>query len=190
MPSPLILIGPMHAGKSTIAALLAERFSVSRVSMDDVRWEYYKEIGYSEAVQKEAYRLGGFAGLVRYWKPFEAHAVERLLADHTNERCVIDFGAGHSVYEDPKLFSRVEAAMEPFPVVLLLPSPIVEETIAVLRGRRDERHPAQAGQPADVNERFVRHPSNAKLAKVTIYTKSRLPEETVDDVAKAVDGIW
>jgi shikimate kinase len=180
----------MHAGKSTIAALLAQRFRVPRICMDDVRWDYYKEIGYTEADQKAAYDRGGFAGMVAYWKPFEAHAVERLLADHANERCVIDFGAGHSVFEDPQLFERVRRALEPYPVVLLLPSPDIEESIAILRARRDERHPDQAGRPTEVNEHFIRHPSNARLAKFTIYTKDRSPEQTVNEIATAVASRW
>lgn len=55
------------------------------------------------------------------WKPFEAYAVERMMADRP--LAVIDFGAGHSVFEDETLFERVRVALEPFPnVVLLLPS--------------------------------------------------------------------
>jgi ribosomal-protein-serine acetyltransferase len=35
----------------------------------------------------------------------------------------IDFGAGHSVYEDEELFARVQQALAPYPwVILLLPS--------------------------------------------------------------------
>ena len=183
MQAPLILIGPMHAGKSTIAALLAERWGVRRIGMDTVRWDYYREIGYSEADQKAAYERGGFAGMVAYWKPFEAHAVERLLSDVANEPCVIDFGAGHSVYEDPALFGRVKKAMQPFAVVLLLPSPNVQESIEILHRRRDEIRPQHRGKPTDVNEHFVRHPSNRLLAKFTVYTKDRTPEQTADEIA-------
>jgi shikimate kinase len=182
-PSSLILIGPMHAGKSTVARLLAERWGIRRICMDHVRWDYYREIGYEETKQKEAYDRGGFAGMVAYWKPFEAHAVERLLNDLKGERCVIDFGAGHSVYEDPALFERVRAAMEPYAVVLLLPSSDAEESIAILRGRRDVLHPKQAGHSTEVNEHFLRHPSNALLAKFTVYTKDRTPEQTVEEIA-------
>jgi hypothetical protein len=39
------------------------------------------------------------------WKPLEAYAVERILADH--QHAVIDLGGGHSVQEDPTLFARV-----------------------------------------------------------------------------------
>ena len=185
MQLSLILIGPMHAGKSTVAKLLAERWGVRRICMDHVRWDYYREIGYEEAKQKEAYDRGGFAGMVAYWKPFEAHAVERLMGDveRAGERCVVDFGAGHSVYEDPSLFERVRRAMEPHDVVLLLPCADIEESTAILRDRRDLIHPQQKGQPTDVNEHFLRHPSNVILAKFTVHTKDRTPEQTAEEIA-------
>jgi hypothetical protein len=78
----IIVIGPIGAGKSTQARLLSERLGLPRCSMDDVRWSYYKEIGYDEALAKQISAKDGFLGLYRYWKPFEAHAVERLLAEH------------------------------------------------------------------------------------------------------------
>ena len=191
MRAPLILIGPMHAGKSTVAALLAERWGVRRICMDDVRWDYYREIGYDESRQKQAYERGGFAGMVAYWKPFEAHAVERLLADVAAgppgaKGCVIDFGAGHSVYEDPALLARVHKALTPHAVVLLLPSSDPEESIAILRARRDALHPQLIGTPTDVNEHFVRHPSNGRLAKFTVYTGNRTPEQIVEEIANLI----
>jgi shikimate kinase len=176
----------MHAGKSTIAELLAQRWGVRRISMDKVRWDYYREIGYDEKDQRSAYDRGGFAAMVAYWKPFEAHAVERLLADVKDEPCVIDFGAGHSVYEDPALFERVRKALQSFHVVLLLPSADPEESMAILRQRRDQLFPDRAGQPMDVNDHFIRHPSNAVLARWTVYTKDRTPEETDEEIAQLV----
>jgi shikimate kinase len=182
MPS-LILIGPMDVGKSTVAGLLAQRWGVRRVAMDHIRYDYYREIGYERARADKLYRQHGFAALCAYWKPFEAHAVERLLADTAGERCVIDFGAGHSVYQDPVLFGRVQTALAPHPVVLLLPSSDPDESIAILLRRRDEVHRERKGRPNDMNEHFIRHPSNALLAKFTAYTKGRTPEQTVEEIA-------
>ncbi|MEM9485502.1 MAG: hypothetical protein AAGA83_17645 [Cyanobacteria bacterium P01_F01_bin.116] len=113
MPSDIILIGPQGAGKSTIGKLLATRLGLPECSMDKYRWDYYSEIGYDEAVAKQKRESEGAWGIIQYWKPFEAHAVERLLSDHSN--CVIDFDAGHSVYEDPLLFQRVQRALAPLP---------------------------------------------------------------------------
>lgn len=181
MREEIILIGPIGTGKSTLGKLLAEHLHLPQCSMDDLRWAYYKEIGYSE---EEAKRIGdaeGFVGVARYWKPFEAHAVERLLAEHHD--CVIDFGAGHSVFEDKVLLDRVKQALLPFKnVVLLLPSPDLDESVRVLQTRKYVPAPGEF----DFNAHFVKHPSNHDLAKIVVYTKDKLPEQTRDDILAAI----
>jgi shikimate kinase len=106
MTTDIILIGPISVGKSTVGSLLSQRLGWTQRSMDDLRWDYYQEIGYDEELAKHKRETEGFWGLYRYWKPFEAYAVERLLAEH--QQCVIDFGAGHSVYEDAVLFQGLD----------------------------------------------------------------------------------
>lgn len=181
MREEIILIGPIGTGKSTLGKLLAEHLHLPQCSMDDLRWAYYKEIGYSE---DEAKRIGdaeGFVGVARYWKPFEAHAVERLVAEHHD--CVIDFGAGHSVFEDDVLFNRVKQALLPFKkVVLLLPSPDLDESVRILQTRKYAPAPGEF----DFNTHFVKHHSNHDLAKIVVYTKGKTPEQTRDDILAAI----
>jgi len=181
MPSDIILIGPQTVGKSTVGELLARQLDLPQCSMDEKRWRYYKEIGYDETVAQQKIKEEGAWGILRYWKPFEAYAVERLLLEHTN--CVIDFGAGHSVYDDPLLFQRVRKALDPYPnVVLLLPSPDPESSIRILNDRNQHL-------PDDIrgtNEYFVKHPSNNKLAKFTVYTKSQTPQDTCHEILRRV----
>ncbi|MBW3625311.1 MAG: shikimate kinase [Armatimonadetes bacterium] len=185
MRDQIILIGPIAAGKSTQGQLLAEKLGLPRVAMDDVRWDYYKEIGYSEDRQKEIGAEGGFTAVYRYWKPFEIHAVERLLSEHQACRCVIDFGGGHSVYEDDAYFERARRALEPYEnVVLLLPSSDLDESVRILR-ERTGMTPASEGD-LDFCEHFVKHPSNHALAKIVVYTDGRTPEETRDEIASRV----
>ena len=57
-----------------------------------------------------------------------------------------------------------------------MPSPLVRDTL----------QPQQIGRPMDVNEHFVRHPSNGLLAKFTVNTKDRTPEQTAEEIAKLV----
>jgi replication-associated recombination protein RarA len=45
MSLEIILIGPIGAGKSSVAELLSSRLSLPQQSMDERRWDYYKEIG-------------------------------------------------------------------------------------------------------------------------------------------------
>ena len=182
MPFDIVLIGPQSAGKSTVGSLLAKRLNLPQYSMDELRWAYYREIGYDETLAKQKRETEGAWGIIRYWKPFEAHAVERLLSEHTN--CVIDFGAGHSVYEEPTLFGRVQRALSAYPnVVLLLPSPDLDESLHILNKRNRDL-------PADIratNEHFIRHPSNQILAKFTAYTQGKIPAETCEEILQWVN---
>ena len=111
MRDEVVLIGPLGAGKTTVAALLGQALGLPVVALDDVRWNYYAEVGYDadEAAMREARE--GFIAKYQYWKPFEIHAVERVLAEHSD--CVIEFGAGHSVYEDDAMFERARRGEGP-----------------------------------------------------------------------------
>lgn len=186
MYSTIILIGPVSAGKSTVATLLAEKLQIPHVSIDEVRWGYYDEIGYDKA---EASRVAkseeGMLGLLRYWKPFEAYAVERILPDHPNS--VIDFGAGHSVYDDEALFQRVQIALAPYPnVIMLLPSPDLDESTQILNARFRELLQREVGTVdeglLELSATFVKHPSNHQLAKMTVYTNGKTPDETCAEI--------
>ena len=175
--SAIILIGPMGAGKTTIGGLLADTLAMPRLEMEELRWKYYKEIGYSDEKANRWHREGGIEAVLRYWKPFEAYAVERLLVDRP--LAVIAFGAGHSVFEDETLFGRVRIALDPFlNVVLLLPSPDIEESLRIL----EEREPGGA----EMNEHFLQHPSNFTLAKLTVYTKEKTPEDARDEILRLI----
>ncbi|MEH2239597.1 hypothetical protein [Nostoc sp.] len=80
--SDIILIGPISTGKSTLGKLLAQKLEIPQCSMDDVRLDYYKEINYDEELAQEIREKEGFQGIYRYWKPFEAYAVERVLSEY------------------------------------------------------------------------------------------------------------
>jgi shikimate kinase len=172
---PVVLIGPVAAGKTTVAALLAGRLGWPHVITDAVCGAYYAELGFDPAEPDGRQRSGGLWAAYRSWKPFEAYAVERILADHKD--AVIDLGGGHSVQEDAELFARVEAALARVPnVVLLLPSPDPEESVRVLTRRRPP--------PADFDwhRHFVTHRSNRALAKLVVYTDDQTAEQTCDAV--------
>lgn len=181
MPSDIILIGPIGVGKSTQGKLLSEALNLPQCPMDQYRWDYYKEIGYDGGFAEKLSENIGFWALYMYWKEFECYAVERLLAEHSN--CVIDFGAGHSVYEIDTHFARVEKTLKPYGnVVLLLPSPDLDESLRIL----NERQGKTQSEEMDINEHFIRHHSNYDLAKLTAYTKDKTPEETRDEILNLV----
>ena len=183
MKFEIILIGPIGSGKSTIAELISMKTGLPRRSMDELRWKYYDEMGYDRDLARHHYQREGCWGIYRYWKSFEAYAVRRLLSDHDN--CVIDFGAGNTVYEDDRLFHQVHETLTPYPyIVLLLPSPDPQESLQILNARTD----AAADGRDSINEHLICHPSNYALAKFTVYTKNKTSEETCDEILRWVQS--
>ena len=183
-PRPeIILIGPIGAGKTTQAQLLGEKLGLPRRSMDLLRWPYMREVGWDEATEKRIQAVEGWRGVFAYRKPFEAHLVERLLDEERN--CTIDFGGSQSVYEDPNDFARVRRALDPFAnVVLLLPSPDLDESVRVLKTRVWDG----VANGFDFHEHFVKHPSNRILARFVVYTRDRTPEQTRDEILARTAG--
>jgi hypothetical protein len=179
----VILIGPMKVGKSTVAKLLAARLGLPRRPLDKNRWDYYREIGFDESYARSLAAGGSLKAAMDYCKPFEVHAVERHLAECRDG--VVDFGAGYSVQDDPVLSERLRQALLPHPnVVLLLPCLDAERSIACLNERVDpDRVDAQL---RDLNAHYVRHPANRSLAKACVYTLGKTPEETCEEILRAL----
>jgi hypothetical protein len=172
----VVLIGPLSTGKSTIGRLLAQQLGRPDIALDQLRWGYYGEIGWDEARQREIGAAEGFAGVYRYWKAFEIHAVERVLVERAGS--VINFGAGHSVFYELEHVARIRAALAPLRnVVLLLPSPDIDESVAILR----ERHTFRV-DGVELNRHLLAHPSMGRLATHTIYTDGQTPGQTRDEV--------
>jgi adenylate kinase family enzyme len=174
--SDIVLIGPARAGKSTIGKLLAEALELPQISLDSMRWVYYKEMGYDENFAQEIRTRCGFLALVLYWNLFAAYAVERLLSDY--QTCVVDFGAG--IYESQESFARVQQTLSRYRnVVLLLPSPNQEESLRILK-ERDANPPHDLN--FDLNAHFLTHHSYYDLAKLTVYTHGKTPAQTCAEI--------
>ncbi|WP_257141260.1 adenylyl-sulfate kinase [Priestia megaterium] len=48
MKKTIILIGPICSGKTTVAEIISNKLDIPQCSIDDVRFDYYKEIGFSK----------------------------------------------------------------------------------------------------------------------------------------------
>jgi shikimate kinase len=182
MRTEIVLIGPVRTGKSTQGRLLAEKLGLPQVSLDVLREQYYQEIGFDPLLAKEIRQKGGFLALMFYRELFAAYAVERLLAEHHD--CVIDFGAG--IYESDEMFARVQKALADYAnVVLLLPSADIDESRRILAAR-DANPPADL--TFDLNARFLKHHTYYDLARITVYTQGKTPEETCQEILERVKG--
>jgi adenylate kinase family enzyme len=185
MKTTIILIGPLGAGKTTVGHLLAKKLDLPFCSVDNVRSAYYERVGYDKTLASEiAASEQGIQGVLGYSKPFEVRMIEEILADHHG---IIDFGASNSVYDDSELFARIEKVLAPNPnVILLLPSPNVDETAEILKNRLTTMLIEAGKEFTDelfaLNEYFIKHPSNQQLAKLVVYTKGKTPEEICNEL--------
>jgi len=188
MNSAIILIGPLGAGKTTIGQLLAKKLGLPLCSVDNVRQYYYKKVGYNLSLgSKIGSSDQGVGGVLRYSKPFEAQMVQMVLVDYQGS--IIDFGASNSVYDDEDLLTQVEDALAPYTnVILLLPTPDVEESAEILKNRLIQML-AKAGKTYtnelfELNRYFVEHPANHRLAKRVVYTKDKTPKSICDEIVQ------
>ncbi|MBC8141038.1 MAG: AAA family ATPase [Armatimonadetes bacterium] len=88
--SSVILIGPVGVGKTTIARLIGEKIATPVVSLDDVCYDYYREIGWNGMKAKQIYEQEGSEAFTQYDDSFRPYAVEQVLA--RNPHSVIDLG--------------------------------------------------------------------------------------------------
>jgi shikimate kinase len=169
----------MATGKSTVASELAKITSIPRVPMDRVRWYYYYKHGFS--LEKEL-SIDSFTDVMKYWKPFEVNAVERIVEEFKDS--IIDFGAGHSYFTDKEQFENVQNSLRDIPnVFLLLPSDDKEESLKISNERLESRKKDKLDETEiSANRDFINHESNYKLAKHIIYTKGKTPIETANEI--------
>lgn len=196
MRSSIVLIGPLAAGKSTIGRLLAEKLSLPQVSMDAMPLEFFIELGLDMQRVAQLREAQAWQATFLYMQEFGVRAVERILQE--NQRHVIDFGAPYSTYQDASLLERVKRALSPCPhVVLLLPSPDLDESTRLLKERmrkreghgelRDLLQGLYAETGIDYEELYVKHHSNFDLARMVVYTNNKTPEQTRDEIIERLD---
>ncbi len=174
----IVLIGPVGVGKTTTAKLLAEKLSIPHVAMDLLLEKYMREVGYSETHWREIVEKQGKPAGYRYLKVFGSHAVRRLLDDHRN--CVFDFGGGGVTGEFPDEWERIQSALAPFRnVVFLIPAEDKKESLQFLYNRMKINPEGWT-----ILEHLVYLPSHELLAKHTVYTKGKTPQEIANEILR------
>jgi hypothetical protein len=180
VPQPsIILIGPVRTGKTTLVLQLASDLGLPRQSLDELRWSYYREIGFDFAYSKALEETGRYNDRRLYWSKHDPHAIQRILEDY-GEGHVIDFGASHSLHEDATQLEVVRRILAPHPyVVLLLPCRDPMQSLQVLNERRGGPHLLYG---FDLNKRMLLHRSNYQLAKQVLYNHGKTVAETSEEL--------
>lgn len=180
-----MFIGPVCVGKTSVSKLVAEVLGLPRVELDEIAMPYY---GACSDFDPDAYnRLAetkGFVAAYRYFEPALAFAVERVVEDY--EGALLDLGAGHTCFLDPRFHDVVKRALQPYRnVVLLLPDPHPACCVEVIRRRLSEDDRDGMTWHFDTVD-FIRHwvesDQNRRLADHVIYTGA----DTQDVVARRV----
>lgn len=186
MKLPILIIGPMHAGKSTIAHLLAEKLVLPEIAVDAIAREKYLAQGINEARLENSSKTDNYFDFFNYVRPYEIDATLKIVQDHPN--AVISFGAGHSYADTPELLAKIEILKAITQnIFLLLPSPDISESQKVLEERMDKD---KKGKITDerlatrkqANKLLLESVSNKTLASHVIYTKGKTPEQCRDEI--------
>ena len=183
----IIIIGPVTTGKSTQGQLIAKALNKRSVSLDSVANDYYEANGFGPSQFQKAYKEKGFLEAYRLWWSSLAFAAQQVVKDYTD--CVIDFGAGHSHYEDEILFEGIKKSLAHYPnIFLLLPSIDLDKSVSILRQRSiDERKRDWIHDGYDFIEHWVKDDCNRLLSTKIFYTEGKTPEETRDEILESMN---
>ena len=166
----VLLIGPMGTGKSTLSKMISTNLQMPRISLDNRE------------------QLKSFYDKRNYFndfKDFEFYLTCSILTNLT-EPSVIDFGAGHSVYENPIMFFEFQKLISKFSnVVYIIPSENKEESIQILNDRLTSRNVSL--KELNDNKHFISMPCNEQLATITLYTKNKNPEQTCEELMRKIE---
>ncbi len=186
MRKEIVLIGPPTVGKSTVSKVLAEKLDIPKVSMDDVLFGYFREVGFDENHWKLIREKLGPSAAYRYLKVFGSYGVKRILESHHN--CIFDFGGGGVMGDFPDEFAAMKAMLTDFGnVVFLIPAHDKKESLQYLYDRLKINPPGWT-----ILEHIVFHPSHDELAKHIVYVKDKTPEQISDDILKipSINAAW
>lgn len=175
LDNSILLIGPMGTGKSSIANGLQDRLKMPKVSLDDA--EFLKSI------YKDRDKFDNF-------KDFEFYLTSTVLTS-LPEPVIIDFGAGHSVYENPIVFYEMKKLISRFRnVELVLPDKDMDKSLGFLSDRLKGRYDNGIipGDVVSTNKHFLESPCNYELATDVVYSMGKSNDDVVSDIIENVQS--
>ncbi len=179
---PIIFIGPIGAGKSTIGKLIAEELLLPTFSLDEEE-HLAASVGYDVEHYKRMQEETGLLDAYEYRRSFYDRLVPLFLASH--DHGVLDLGGGHPIVPDNKKQEVIKDALAPYGhIFLLMPTPDPEESIKILRKRNQ-----LAKDEPDLNELYFKNGNRTfwEIAKFPIYTEGKMPEQTCAEILKLIN---
>ena len=168
----IILIGPIGVGKSTQAALLADKLGMPRCSYDQVKGKYWQQFGLSADTAHYIEKEHGTYAMISYMNEYKCKTVCAIVRDHPGH--VIDFGGGAQTFDEAHQIAKVREVFDTLAnIFLLLPSPDAATNINALPGLKED-YP--------INAYLILHPSNAIFAKHTVYTLEKTKQQIRDEI--------
>ena len=180
----IAIIGPTGVGKTTTSALIAKRMGLPLVSLDETRHVFLRETGYDDNYSNDLKRRD-FEAAIRYWEEFNPQVVRRTLESYPTG--VFDFGAIHSVYDDPVKLDQVASLMSVLDdVVYLLPCDDQQKSLEILieRGREPGMGGTAIAMWRRIIGRFISNPSNRRLSRRVVYNEGRTPADVCEVILK------
>ena len=161
----IILIGPQGAGKSTVSRILREFYPyMDRISLDN-------RDKYASIYKKRR--------LFKDYKNFELTLTGCLLSS-LKKPSIIDFGAGHSVYEDPALDEKLRKMCSYFPnIYLLIPSRDEDASLKTLAKRLNLKPEDRKYKEI---KRFLGLRNNERIATHIIYESGKNPMNIAEEI--------
>jgi len=163
----ILLIGPSGAGKSTVAEELHKMTDLPRLCLDGIA---------------NRDRQTGFTRRFRNADEYHSYMIKTVLdiAEKHGKPGVVDFGAGHSVYDSIEIFNEVKNKLRNFKnIILLIPSVDIEKSLRIMEQR-------STGYTGD-NRKFITSSCNRELATITIYGNDKTPKEIADEILKIIE---
>lgn len=158
----ILLIGPSGIGKTAIGKELSKRTGLEQLSLDRVANED---------------RRNGIRGKFPNSDDYKLYLFNKVIenAKKNNSYGIVDFGAGHSVFESEEKFMQAKELLGDFQnIVLLQYSDDIDESLKVINAR-------STGDIKD-NLHFITSECNTSLATMIVYTKNKTIEEIAEEI--------
>lgn len=186
MKLPILFIGPMYTGKSTLATLLAKRLQVPETPVDYVAGYYY--VKQDIDLEKLAQVMGSenVQDYIDFVRPYELNALRSICNEFPNS--IISSGAGHTYYTDQIHVDELLKIREQTQnIFLILPSENEETSQGILRDRmltdrRVRESETKLKTREIVNNAMIASTSNRALAHHVIYTEGKTSEECLEEI--------